>query len=337
MCFSPVLVQNTLSVTIYWGIDGNSQYFNFGSISLSLSLSLSLYIYIYIYIYIYEKELAGSLKSINQESQVPLHSDNYEINMLSEEVQDQALSTPSKQSNASVPTNMNTPLSHQSPRVSSIISDMKLMFNKIEEGVITFKKDIDGFLKEISSKHDKIEELDRLQTKVLSTENTIKINREHLSDRILELGTKNEGLQKQIRSQCSRTDDILKRVRKLESRITENEKNKISIQSVVAGLDESCNVIPQIPVEDRFEILSEKSNSIIFLNQMLPSPQTDVSSKIRPEEGNLFKQPESFHYRWSSTKSCNKTWCTTQSVFTKSSTDKTTRFYEQKYPTFFIF
>ena len=34
MCFSPVLVQNTLSFTIYWGIDGNSQYFNFGSISI---------------------------------------------------------------------------------------------------------------------------------------------------------------------------------------------------------------------------------------------------------------------------------------------------------------
>ena len=40
MCFSPVLVQNTLSFTIYWGIDGNSQYFNFGSISI--------YIYIYV-------------------------------------------------------------------------------------------------------------------------------------------------------------------------------------------------------------------------------------------------------------------------------------------------
>ena len=54
MGFSPVLVQNTLSFTFYVGVDGNAQYFNFGSISLSLSLSLSLYIYIYIYIYIYK-------------------------------------------------------------------------------------------------------------------------------------------------------------------------------------------------------------------------------------------------------------------------------------------
>ena len=45
---------------------------------------------------IYEIELAGSLKSTKQESQVPLHSDNYEISILSEEVQNQALSTPSK-------------------------------------------------------------------------------------------------------------------------------------------------------------------------------------------------------------------------------------------------
>ena len=171
---------------------------------------------------IYEKELAGSLKSTKQESQVPLHSDNYEISMLSEEVQNQALSTPSKQSNTSVPSNMDTPLSHQSPWVNPVISDMKVMFSKVEEDVIIFKKDIDGFLKEISSKLDKLDDLDRLQTKVLSIENTIKVNREQLSNRILELETENEGLKKQIKSQCSRTDDILKRVRKLESRITEN-------------------------------------------------------------------------------------------------------------------
>ena len=90
---------------------------------------------------IYEKELAGSLKSTKQESQVPLHSDNYEISMLSEEVQNQALSTPSKQSNTSVPTNMDTPLSHRSPRVSSVISDMKL--SKVEEDVIIFKKHVE--------------------------------------------------------------------------------------------------------------------------------------------------------------------------------------------------
>ena len=62
----------------------------------------------------YERELAGSLKSTKskQESQVPLHSDNYEISLLSEEVQNQALSTPLKQSNTLVPTNMDTPLSH---------------------------------------------------------------------------------------------------------------------------------------------------------------------------------------------------------------------------------
>ena len=148
---------------------------------------------------IYEKELAGSLKSTKQESQVPLHSDNYEIGMLSEEVQNQALSTPSKQSNTSVPTNMDTPLSYQSPRVSSVISDMKLMFSKVEEDVIIFKKDIDGFLKEISSKLDKLDDLDRLQTKVLSIENTINVNREQLSNRILELETENEGLKKQIK------------------------------------------------------------------------------------------------------------------------------------------
>ena len=66
--------------------------------------------------------------------------------MLSEEVQNQALSTPLKlQSNTSVPTNMDTPLSHQSPRVNSVISDMKLMFSKVEEDAIIFKKDIDGF------------------------------------------------------------------------------------------------------------------------------------------------------------------------------------------------
>ena len=140
---------------------------------------------------------------------------------------------------------------------------MNLMFSKVEEDVIIFEKDIDGFLKEISSKLDKLDDLDRLQTKVLSIENTIKVNREQLSNRILELETENEGLKKQIKSQCSRTDDILKRVRKLESRITENEKNKISIQSAVAGLDDNSDVIPQIPVESRFEILSEKSNSVI--------------------------------------------------------------------------
>ena len=128
--------------------------------------------------------------------------------MLSEEVQNEALSTPSKQSNTSVPTNMDTPLSHQSPRGSSVISDMKLMFSKVEEDVIIFKKDIDGFLKEISSKLDKHNDLDRLQTKVLSIENTInreqlKVNREQLSNRILELETENEGLKKRIKSQCS--------------------------------------------------------------------------------------------------------------------------------------
>ena len=171
---------------------------------------------------------------------------------------------------------------------------MKLMFSKVEEDVIIFKKDINGFLKEISSKLDKLDDLDRLQTKVLSIENTIKVNRGQLSNRILELETENEGLKKQIKSQCSRTDDILKRVRKLESKITENEKNKISIQPVVAGLDENSDVIPQIPVENRFEILSEKSNSVIPPNQMLSSPQTDVASKTRPEEGNMSKQSESF-------------------------------------------
>ena len=71
---------------------------------------------------------------------------------------------------------MDTPLSHQSPWVNSVISDMKLMFSKVEEDVIIFKKDIDGFLKEISSKLDKLDDLDRLQTKVLSIENTIKVN-----------------------------------------------------------------------------------------------------------------------------------------------------------------
>ena len=86
----------------------------------------------------------------------------------------------------------------------------------------------------------------------------------------------------------------MKRVRKLESRITENEKNKISIQPVVAGLDDNSDVIPQIPVENRFEILSEKSNSVIPPYQMLYSPQTDVASKTRPEEGNVSKQSESF-------------------------------------------
>ena len=86
----------------------------------------------------------------------------------------------------------------------------------------------------------------------------------------------------------------MKRVRKLESRITENEKNKISIQPVGAGLDDNSDVIPQIPVENRFEILSEKSNSVIPPNQMLYSPQTDVASKTRPEEGNVSKQSESF-------------------------------------------
>ena len=98
---------------------------------------------------------------------------------------------------------MDTPLSHQSPWVSSVISDMKLMFSKVEEDVIIFKKDIDGFLKEISSKLDKLDDSDRLQTKVLSIENTIKVNREQLSNRILELETENEGLKKQIKSQCS--------------------------------------------------------------------------------------------------------------------------------------
>ena len=129
---------------------------------------------------------------------------------------------------------------------------------------------------------------------MLSIENTIKVNQEQLSDRILELETENEGLKKQIKSQCSRTDDILKRVRKLESRITENEKNKISIQPVVAGLNENSDVIPQIPVENRSEILSEKGNSVILPNQMLSSPQTDVASKMRPDEGNMSKHPESF-------------------------------------------
>ena len=56
MCFSPVLVQNTLGVTIYWGIDGKTRYFNFGSNSLSL------------YIYTYSSEADAALKMIGSNS-----------------------------------------------------------------------------------------------------------------------------------------------------------------------------------------------------------------------------------------------------------------------------
>ena len=167
---------------------------------------------------------------------------------------------------------------------------------------------------------------------MLSIENTIKVNREQLSNRILELETENEGLKKQIKSQCSRTDDILKRVRKLESRITENEKNKISIQPVVAGLDDNSDVIPLIPVENRFEILSEKRNSVIPPNQMLYSPQTDVPSKTRPEEGNMSKQSESFITGGLPQRVATNLGAPPK-VYLQSQVPTN---YEQKYPTFFL-
>ena len=53
MFFSPVLVRNTLSVTIYWRIDGKTRYFNSGTNSLCLYIYICVYIYVYVYVCVY--------------------------------------------------------------------------------------------------------------------------------------------------------------------------------------------------------------------------------------------------------------------------------------------